>query len=193
MRKDFCALALVRTNTERSAEVIEDDCRVGKRARQVGQLRNLRVVQPRVETQAALGELPESVTKRGIEQKPLGRVGVRLPHRSRRIPCSRVPNSLKPQPYRDVRIEHFADSRTEREIREADDASGDANRSIASARGHRRNAVDKLGLADWFHRARPVSAIHRRAFDEHRRDHVVARARIEQQFVEQIPAIRVVP
>src|SRR5205823_4326045 len=66
-------------------------------------------------------------------------------------------------------------------------------RAVASARAHRGDAVHELGLADRALLSRAARTVHRHALDEHGGDHVMAAARVGQQLVEEVTALRMVP
>ena len=187
------ALAGVRPNTERAAEVVEDDRLVRERPRQIGQLGNLRMVQPAVEGHAALAEFLEAGAEPGVREHPLPRRGMRVAHVVAGIPARSVPDPSEPRTGRSVRVENVADGRAEVQVGVPDDGGASSCRSVAAARAHRRDAVDELRLADGLQRLRPIGAVHRAAFHEHRGDDVVAAAGVGEQLVEQIAVLRVVP
>ncbi len=94
----------------------------------------------------------------------------------------------------DLCFEQFAHARTDAEVAAADDALGDAARSVTARRTHRRDAVDELDLAQRRHLAWAALAVHRAAFEEDGRDDVVSAADIGQQLGQQIAAaLRRVP
>ena len=66
--------------------------------------------------------------------------------------------------------------------------------AVASARTHRRDAVDELDLADRPHGDRAAGAVHGARFDKHRRDDIVATADVRREFMDQVTAaLPVVP
>jgi hypothetical protein len=74
--KDFLAPVLVGPDAEGTPEVIEDDRRVGKCARQARQLGDLRVVEPGVEAQTAAGELGKAAAKAAVTVEARRRIRV---------------------------------------------------------------------------------------------------------------------
>jgi hypothetical protein len=58
---------------------------------------------------------------------------------------------------------------------------------------HRGDAGDEFGLADGPHLGRAAGAVHRVAFEKHRRDDVVAAVQVSEQFVEEIAVIAALP
>src|SRR5262245_38950293 len=76
----------------------------------------------------------------------------------------------------------------------ADYRFGDATRAVTARGAHRRDAVDEFDLADRHHLGGTVLAIHRAAFEKHRRDDVVATTDIGQELWQQVaPALRRIP
>ena len=67
-----------------------------------------------------------------------------------------------------VGIEHLANRRAELEVGGADNARGDAARSVGAGCAHCGDAVDELGFANHPHGIGASRAIHRPAFNKHR-------------------------
>jgi hypothetical protein len=67
--EDLVVLAGVGAEAERAAEVVEDDRRVRERPREVGQLRDLRVVRPTLEGHAVPREPGVPAPELGVEQQ----------------------------------------------------------------------------------------------------------------------------
>ena len=86
----------------------------------------------------------------------------------------------------DVGVQYIPNSATKVQISVAYDPSRDPTRPVETRGTHRRNAIHELSLANHAKTLRPVCPIHRTAFDEHRRDHVVSRANVGKDLVEQV-------
>ena len=54
-REDLLALARIRTDADRTADVVEHDRRLGIRARDLDELAQLRVIHPRIEREPERG------------------------------------------------------------------------------------------------------------------------------------------
>lgn len=72
------------TDAERTTEVVQDDRRIGKRARKFDEIVKLVVVQPRFEGQAKPVEVRETSAERRVREHA-GRGGLRA-HRGIRVP-----------------------------------------------------------------------------------------------------------
>src|SRR5436853_3927052 len=92
----------------------------------------------------------------------------RIAHLRIGIVGNNVTNTAEaPTPGALVRFQYFLDARPERQVRMADDSRAGANLSEDAARGHGRDAVDELRLADRLHLLWPVRAMHRASLHEH--------------------------
>ena len=192
--EDLVAPARVRPDAERAAEVVEDDRRVGKRAREVGQLGDLRVVEPGVElrprrrARRSRGGSPRRPKSPGgglvcelrtswLASQP---AAWRMPRK--RGLAAMCASSTAPTPSPSVRSAKL------------DDAGGDARRPVARrsrliAATPSTNSVSPTGRSA----SGPSRAVHRHALDEHRATHVVPAARVGEQLVDQVAAAGMVP
>ena len=175
------------------AEVIEDDRRVGEGLGQVGELRQLRVVQPGVEAEAARRQLGESPAEARVGVQAGRGIRVRVADLIAGVPAGGVADAAEPRAGGQVPIQNGADSLAEAKVGEAHDPRGDPGRSEAAAGTHGGDAVDELGLADRPHLRRAARAVHGHALDEHRGHHVVAAAGVRQQLVDEVAAAGMVP
>ena len=149
---------------------------------------------PRVEGQAERGQTHQA----GPEVRPLHQVRSRgdgtVADHLARVPRRGVAHAAEsPAAGAELRLQHGLDLVAECEIGEADDARGDARRPVETAVAHRRDAGDELGLAHRPHLEGAGRAVHRAAFHEHGGDHVVTRAEIGQELVQQVPMIPPIP
>lgn len=119
---------------------------------------------------------------------------MRIPHRWTRVEAARVPDATKTRWRRgDMRLQYRFDRGSQGQIRKAHNSRRDPRFAILPARALGRDAVDELGLANWPHRLRAVRAIHRKAFDEHSREHAMSRRRVTHNLIEHVAAARMVP
>ena len=160
--------------------MVEDDGGVGKRPGQVGQFRDLRMVQPSIEGQSAPPKFCVSLPKTRLQQQVFRRVGVGIANLRTGVPPGGMANAAKPGTGRHVGFEHVAHGSAEGQVREADDAGTGAHVPVAAAGGHGRYAVDELRLAHGPEGFRPVGTIHGHAFDEHGTDDVVTGVGVRQ-------------
>ena len=189
----FVGLPRVRTDAQRTPEVVEHDRRVWERARQVRELRDLRMVQPSLEAEVARGQLGEARPERRVQEKVLRGAAVGVPDGVAGVPARGMADAAKPGAGRAVGVEHLADPVTQHQVRVTDDAGADAVLAVASARGHRRHAVDELRLAHRHHGCRTAGPIHAGALDKHGADDVVPAADVREHFVQQVAASWMVP
>jgi hypothetical protein len=89
---------------------------------------------------------------------------------------------------RDHRLQHLFDRSAQRQIGVADNAGADPGLAIGSGRGHRRNTVGELDLADRAQLGGARGAVHRQPFEVDGRGDVVAAAGVGEQFRQQIAA-----
>ena len=173
------------------AEVIEDDGRVGERAREARQLGDLRVVEPGVEAQPAPAELGEA--RGGSARRREGRAadscascapGRSRPSRRRggcresagSPPCGRRAPGRRASPsVRSAKLTMPAATRV-----------GRSGRSRLIAATPLTNSVSPTGRMA----VGAVGAVHRHALDEHRGRHVVPAAGVGDQLVDQVAPAR---
>ena len=82
----------------------------------------------------------------------------------------------------DLGFQQLAHARAYGQIATTDDAFRHAAGAVAAGRTHRGDASDELDLTQGGHLARAVLAVHRAAFQEHRRNDVMAAADIGKQL-----------
>src|SRR5208282_4574930 len=141
-------MSFIGTDSKRTAEVIENNRRVGERARECGHHRNLRMVLPGLEAEAQLAQLGKAFAETLRLVQILGRVGVRIPDLRTRVEAPGMTDAAKTRRSRRyVRLQYFLDRGAQRQIREAHDSRRDASLAVLSARALRRDAVDEFGLA----------------------------------------------
>src|SRR5271154_1522334 len=119
----FGAPAFVGADSERSAEMIEHDGCVRKSSRERSYHRQLRMVLPRLETEAEAVQLAKSFTKVLRLVQIRRRVGVRIPDILARVEAARVPDAAEARRCGgDMRLQHFLDCGAQRQIRKAHDS-----------------------------------------------------------------------
>jgi hypothetical protein len=99
----------------------------------------------------------------------------------------------RPSPAANLRLQHARDAVAEAQIGMPDDAGAQPALAVASARAHRRRAIDEFDFADRLHLARAIGAVHRTTFDKDAVRDVVAAAGVGQQLVEQIAVLVAIP
>src|SRR5947208_16363772 len=72
--EDFVALAGIRPDADRSADMVEDDRRLREGARQIDKLAKLREIHPGVEAETERVELGKALAHFRVEQEPGGAV-----------------------------------------------------------------------------------------------------------------------
>lgn len=163
----------------------------GKGARQTDDVGQLRMVQPGVEGQAHCREAGEPGTEISAFVEMWLYVGAAVADRIAGVPARRMAHSAKASAAGlDMSFEDRLDAIAQGQIGIADDPGGDAGLAVAAARAHGGEVVDELGLADRPHFLRPVGAVHRTAFEKHRRDDVVPGVDIGEELAEQIAVAR---
>ena len=185
-----------RADAQHAPDMVQDDRRVGKRARQLDRVRKLRMVLPGFEAQSQLRKLREARAERRIAHR-VRRHGARYETRDRRIVIARYAIADAAESAaadRQLRLQHVPHPRPQHEVGMADDRLGDAARSVSAGGAHRRDAVDEFDFAYRCHLTRAVLAVHRLAFQEHGRNDVVAATDILQQLRQEIAAaMRCIP
>src|SRR4029434_1407646 len=167
LRVDVLRAARVGTDAERPAEMVKDDRRARERARQRGDVRDLMMVEPRLEPELARRQVGESLAEVVAQEQALSGPGPVTGHRVVRVPGSAQPNSAKPAPARgDLRVEHSSYAVAEPEGGGPDDAGGDARLAVEPGGAHGGDPVHELGLADGPQGLGPVALEHRAALDE---------------------------
>ena len=185
------AITAIRPHAERASDVIQYDGRVRKRLREIGELRDLRVVEPGIERQSQRSQPREALAEVRIRHLPRRRppqqAGVEL-----FVPRGDVPDAAEATgARRHMGVQYFLDLVAERQVRRADDPGAGAEWELP-ALGLLRNAGDELGLPDRTQRFGAALAIGEAALDEYRRLNVVPGIRVTHQFIEKISAV-VVP
>jgi hypothetical protein len=192
--EDLVAPICVDAEPDRTAAMVQDDALVREGARQVGELRNLRMEQPGIERQPQRAETGKAFAELRIGQEPLRPRRVGAGHRGVRVPGRGMADAaVAAVAGLDLRFEHGFRLVTEQEIGVADDRGVDGAFAIAAARRLRRDAVGELDFADRFEGLRAARAIHRAAIDVDGSDDVVARGEVVGELLEQVAAALAVP
>ena len=169
----------------------------GEGARERGQVRDLRVVEPGIEGEARAGPAPRSPrgTWRGRDRGAApGLVWALWISGGLVLPGGGVADALEAGAGGGhVGAQDLLGAGAERQVDQADDAGGDARRAVAAARRHGGDAVDELGLAQRAQLGRAVGAVAGRALDEHRALDFVAAAGVGQQVGQQVAVRGEVP
>ena len=184
-------LAGVRAHAERTAEVVEDDRGVGEGAGEVGELGDLRVVEPGLEAEVALAKLGEALAVGLVQVDVRDLDDARVGHVGRGVPAGVVADAAEAVARRHVSVQHLADGCTQQQISVADDARAGPQLAVESAGALGGDAGDVLGLADRGHGLGGVGVVHRAALDEDGLADVEV-ACVLQQFIEEVAQGRAV-
>ena len=164
--EDLVALAGVAAEADRAADMVEHDRCLGKGARQIDELAELRVVHPGIEAETKRGQAGEALAHPPVHQQPLWPGDHRPPCRLVGMRGGDEADAAEAAAAgRDHRFQHLLDRRAERQIGIADDAGADLRLPVGAARSHRRDAVGELDLADRAQLGGPVA----RYIDSHSR------------------------
>jgi hypothetical protein len=167
--------------------MVQHDLRVGESLGQVDDVHELGLQQPGIERQAEWGELSETHAEGLVIQQPGWRQRQPAQDRSVGVPGCHVPDAAEPAVARgELRLKHVADSASEAQLGEADNAGRHPDRAVQPARAHSGDAVDELGFPDRRHLFAGVGPVHRMALSEYGSPHVVFTAHIGQEVLEQV-------
>ena len=121
-------------------------------AREVGELVDLRMIEPGVEGQPEAAEHGEALAE-GLVGEQAGRRAVGgIADGGIRVPGGDVADAAEAVAAgTDVRLQHRLDPAAERQIGVADDAGAQPGLAVDAAGAHGGDAVDELGLADGAH------------------------------------------
>src|SRR5258705_9288032 len=140
--------------------MIEHDFCIRKSASEIGELADLWMKQPRIETQAEPRKTGKALAKGRIEQEAFRTSGVHVGDVRVRIPGGRVPDASEAAVAgRDFRLQHRSRAFAEQQIGMADDTGADRGGTIATARAHRRGAVSEFDLPHPAQRLLPAGAV----------------------------------
>src|ERR1700693_52144 len=129
------APAFVRTDSQRSAKMIEHDRRIRECFRERNHHRHLWMVLPRLEAETQLVHPGEALAKLRRLVQIRRWIGMRIPYVGARVEAAGVPDSAKARrSRRDMRLEHRYDRISQRQIREADDSCRYASVAVLPAR-----------------------------------------------------------
>ena len=192
--KNLVAPARVAAEADRAAAMIEHDPGIGKRTREIGKLADLRVKQPRIETQAQRREAGKALAKRRVEQQAFRARGVDAGHIGVRIPWRGMPDAAEAAVAGDnLCFKNRARGFAQQQIGVADDAGADRGGTVAAAGAHRGDAIGEFNLADRPQRFRPAGAIHCAAIDIDGGDDVVAGCDVGGELLDQIALAAAIP
>ena len=170
-----------------------DDVARGHRTGQVHDIRQLRMKQPGIQGQAQRRHprQPAAKVRAHIRAQP-GHVAA-VADRWVRIPAGGMAHPAEPPAAgADMGLQHLFRP-VVRQVYRPDDARGHPRGAVAAAVAHRGDAGDELRLPDRSHLFRPIRAIHRMAFQKHRRDGVVAGVDVRHELVQQIALVVAMP
>src|SRR5690348_11143192 len=140
--------------------------------------------QPGVEGEPEGGEPGEPFAEITVAVEALRRAGAIDRQARILMPSRAVADAFEPASRdRNVLLEDAFGARADAQIDIADDAGATTCRPVFARRAHRRDAVDKFGLAERLLLLRPVGPVHLPAFLEAGRDDVVPAADIFEQIL----------
>src|SRR5262249_7259092 len=120
--EDLVTLAGVRPVPERSANVADDDVRVGTRTRELDRVGHLRMERPRIQAEPERGELAEPRAKVGLPHQVRALRRPAVADDVAGVPRCRMPHAAEASAARaDVRLQNWLDPIAQREIGEAHD------------------------------------------------------------------------
>ena len=171
--------------------MIEHDLRVRERLRQIDQIRQLRLEQPRIEGEPERVQMFEPFAEGGVAIETR-RMTVR--HQTQDVYIGVVRRAVADAAEAaiagmDMRAQHIFHGIAQPQIRVADDSGRDTHLAIDAAGRHGGDTVHEFRLAHAFERIGSAGAIHRTAFEEHGRADVVPALQVLEEFVEQIARI----
>jgi len=170
----------------------EDEARRRVGSYQIQRLAELRVEDPEIEGEAKSGKPLQP----GTEISALEQVRCRMSIADNwiGIPSGGMAHATEaPSTGTDVRLEDRLDAVTEREIGEADNARGDARRTIGAAIAHGGDAGDELRLAYRTHLLRTGGAVHGMALDEDSSSDLVPGVQVGEELRQQVTLVWPVP
>src|SRR5262249_8574298 len=157
----------INTDSDRPANVVEDDRYIWKRVRETRELVDLRVEQPRVERQAETAEHGEAFSETRFNHKMRLRDVCRVTHGRVGVHRRDMANAAEAVAARTGKgHQDRLDPAAEHQVRMSDNASADPCLAIGTAGAHCRNAVDELDLAHRPQLDGAGRAVHRARLDE---------------------------
>ena len=169
--------------------MIDDDGLPGKGAGEIQQVGKLRKEVPGIEGEPELAEFGEAFAERRIEQAVAGDRPRDMLARLAFVPRRAVAHAAEAAAgHGDLGLQHRAYAAAQHQVGPADDRLAGACLAVLAGGAHGGDAVHELDLAHGLHLVRPGGAEHRLAFEEHRRDDVVAAADILQQLGQEVAA-----
>ena len=171
---DLRTPARVGSDAEGCTDVVQDDCHIRERAREVGEFAKLRVEEPCVECEVEPLKLREALAELGRHHDagPLVAVGG---YRGAGVVRSAVPYAAKSALAKlDVRLQHLRHRIAKRQVCVARYGGIDVRMHIGTRRRFFSNRHDELGLAEWLQALGAIGAVHGGAFEEDGADDVVA-------------------
>src|SRR5262249_35672715 len=150
--KYLLVLAGIGADSNRAADVIEDDLRFRKSAREIAHLVDLGMVEPGVEGEAETAENGEPFAKVFVAQETAQRAVGRIADRRVGVPGTDVADAAEAVAAgANVRGEHRLDSAAQRQVGVADNAGAMPGLAVDAAHAHGRDAVYELGFAHGGH------------------------------------------
>lgn len=168
--------------------MVKNNLRVWKIIGKRQQIRQLRVVQPRVKTQAELCQLRKAFAKHRVRQPVRGHgPGQETLEFAVVVIRRRITDTAQtPTGNRSLRLEHLLHGAAQHQVGMADDGFGHTAFAVNAAGRHGRIAIGKLDLAHRLHVHRAKRAVHGMGFDIHRGADVVALRNVGEQVVQQV-------
>src|SRR5262249_21972349 len=149
-------------DSNRTADVIEDDLRFRKSVREIANLVDLGMIEPGVEGEAEAAENGEALAKVLVAQETARRAVGRVADRRVGVPGTDVADAAEAVAAgANVRGEHRLDSAAQRQVCMADNAGAMPGLAVDAALAHGGDAVDEFGFAHGAHFDRACRARHR--------------------------------
>ena len=174
--------------------MVQDDLRAREGLRQLGQVRDLPVVQPGVEAEPQRRQLGEPLAEFGRVKHVARRLVGRVQQARVLIPGGDVADAAEAAiAGGDMRLQHVACQRAVAQVDMADNAQRHAGGAEGTALAHRRLADHELGLAHRLEGVRPGGALHGAALDEDGGDDVVPLRQVGGEISDQVAPVGAVP
>src|SRR5205085_4024225 len=172
--EDLVALPGIGADADRSADMVENDRRLRKGARQIEKLAELREIHPGVEAEAERVELREALAHLRVEQEPEGAVDRGAARRLVGVRRGDVADAAEAAATgEDHRLQYLLDLLAEHQIGVSDDAGAHLGLAKGLAGGDRGDAIGELDLAHRLQWRRAAGAIPPQPFEIDRRGDVM--------------------
>src|SRR5262249_13728548 len=193
-RKDLVALAGIAANSQRPADVVQDDPARGKSPGELGEFGELRVIEPGIIAEAEAVEHGKALAKGAFaDEARRGTVGG-VAHLRICVPGAAMANAAKASAAgAQMCLEHRLDPAAEAQVGVADDAGAGPRLAVGAAGAHRRDAIGEFGLAHLPQLDGPAGAQHGTGLDADGGNDVVTAGGVGDELLQQVAPIGSIP